>query len=443
MTMTHYSTPLAPATVRRATAGRAPCTHLLAALFASAAAALPAVAAPDTGELASSLPRWQINGFGTLGALHDGSDRYGFRRVINQPVSPRRTTQWTTDSRFGLQLSGQFAPSLRVAMQLLWRHQHAYQARDLINWGFVGYAPAAGWELRAGRVPLDLFMTLDYRNVGHAQLTARPAIEYYGWLTTDSVDGLDLTYRQAGGDNSYWQLRGSYGSSITRARFGGTQNVVTDHSLTITLRHERGPWMWQIAASQAQVHLNSDLGGLRQLAQAGIPGLSGPINESLDKLDTDDVDIQYVVLGTRRDGLDWLIEAEGGALWTDRRPLVSGKFGRLLAGRHIGALTPYVELSFFRPHHAPYEVGGNWSLLGPVGPVQQAMLNQGINSARTDQRSLSLGVRWDVRPDAALKLQFTRSLAAAHGGGLWDRADDVSHKRIGANLISVSLDVVF
>jgi hypothetical protein len=46
-----------------------------------------------------------------------------------------------------------------------------------------------------------------------------------------------------------------------------------------------------------------------------------------------------------------------------------------------------------------------------------------------DQRSLSLGMRWDMRHDLALKVQWDRTWVNAFGGALWDQAGKVENDR--------------
>jgi hypothetical protein len=42
-----------------------------------------------------------------------------------------------------------------------------------------------------------------------------------------------------------------------------------------------------------------------------------------------------------------------------------------------------------------------------------------INSGRIQQRTFSLGFRWDLDPRIALKLQWDRVFVSPHGGAIW------------------------
>lgn len=44
-------------------------------------------------------------------------------------------------------------------------------------------------SVRAGRVPLAVFLVSDYRNVGYANTMLRPSQEVYGQVPNDSLDG--------------------------------------------------------------------------------------------------------------------------------------------------------------------------------------------------------------------------------------------------------------
>ncbi len=62
------------------------------------------------------------------------------------------------------------------------------------------------------------------------------------------------------------------------------------------------------------------------------------------------------------------------------------------------------------------------------------------NSGRQDQGSLSLGARWDVNAQVALKLQADVIHVNAYGGGLWGYNTAAPHH---ASVLSAGMDFVF
>jgi hypothetical protein len=59
-----------------------------------------------------------------------------------------------------------------------------------------------------------------------------------------------------------------------------------------------------------------------------------------------------------------------------------------------------------------------------------------------DQHTLSLGVRWDLREDLALKMQWDHHWVAAYGGGLWIQEQPLTEDRE-LNTLSANLNFVF
>ena len=62
------------------------------------------------------------------------------------------------------------------------------------------------------------------------------------------------------------------------------------------------------------------------------------------------------------------------------------------------------------------------------------------NSSRENQGSLSLGARWDVNAQVALKAQVDAVRSAANGGGLWGFNVPAAHH---ASVVSAGMDFVF
>jgi hypothetical protein len=101
-----------------------------------------------------------------------------------------------------------------------------------------------------------------------------------------------------------------------------------------------------------------------------------------------------------------------------------------MLGRRIGRVTLYSSISGVRSELNPV-VDPQWgqalaqlvSVIG-AGTVAQAQLagtmaSGLINSGRIQQRTFSLGFRWDLDPRIALKLQWDRVFVSPHGGAIW------------------------
>lgn len=112
--------------------------------------------------------------------------------------------------------------------------------------------------------------------------------------------------------------------------------------------------------------------------------------------------------------------------------------------RRIGAFTPYAAVARFRPRHDAREADNDWAVLGPDAGMLQRRVLAAYNSFRIDQRTLTLGMRWDFADRAAMKLQWDRSHVKGHGYGLW-QVDNVIGGDEGrrVDVLSVSVDFVY
>jgi hypothetical protein len=75
-------------------------------------------------------------------------------------------------------------------------------------------------------------------------------------------------------------------------------------------------------------------------------------------------------------------------------------------------------------------------------PIQEKSIEV-INSSRLDQKTLSLGMRWDVCDQAALKLQWSTTHINEQGYGLWWRPVVFNSQDKRVNALAVSLDFIF
>jgi hypothetical protein len=109
-------------------------------------------------------------------------------------------------------------------------------------------------------------------------------------------------------------------------------------------------------------------------------------------------------------------------------------------------LTPYVTYAHVKAEGNSSDPGLNVSALPPSLSGPAAGLNAGLNallSRKIAQDTLSAGVRWDFRRDAALKLQLDHS---RHGDGSAGALSDLQPGfRPGGNVnvFSASVDFVF
>jgi hypothetical protein len=414
--------------------------HLARALGSALLCVCGSVGVAQTSE--SDANDFHFSGFGTVGLTHTQAPaNWGFLRSIDQPAHTGGTRA-DTDSRLGLQLN--YSPSAQVelvAQALLTRRSPLEEDSETLQWGFAAYRPNPDWTLRVGRLNLDQFLLSDFRNVGFAYLFARPPVEFYGSLPT-FFDGADVTRVWNAADAQY-RLK----SYLGRVRIAGIQ-VTPAYGFTVS-REAEGLTIKAGLSRARLVNLAPPLQplveGLAELSALPVPAVAAQAAGLRSRLDYVGAGVTYAALGASYELHDWQWSSEftriSGGLST---PLVAGYAS---VGRRFGPVTLFgiasaahgsrqsVDVPSWGPSLAP--------ILGPALAQQAQLLGAGAAFATnltSNQRTLSVGTRWDLHPQLALKFQFDHTWISANGGTLWANPTSSSAQ---ANIASALLDFVF
>lgn len=412
-----------------------PSCAIALALQASSPWAQSDPASTSTSEL-------RFSGFGSIGLTHTSApEPWGFRRSLDQK-SNSGGTRGDTDSRLGLQAN--YAPNAEfelVGQALLANRDSEAKASDAIEWAFVAYRPDGATTLRLGRLNFDEFLMSDYRNVGFAYLHARPPVEYYGSIPT-SLDGADATHTWDSG-TALWRgkvfvgrvkeagavLKPSYGFSITRESDG------------LTLR---GGWA-RGRFTNATPQLQAAVDALRQVGALPVPGIAEQANQLIKRLDYGGTSLNYATLGMAYEKEAWQWSAE--ATVVSGSPQFSARAGYVSLGRSFGPVTLYGVVSGIASKPAvlatPQWGPGLAPLIGPQQAAAVQALADGATASANQllrQHTLAIGMRWNLQPKLALKLQLEEVRIAEHGGALWSGGSpQAARARVG----TVLLDFIF
>lgn len=393
-----------------------------------------------------------LSGFGTLGYSHERQDRIGFMRNTTQPVSENSNASFLSDSSLGLQLNYVPNPQFEAAVQVVARDKQNTSLGNSVEWAFLAWHPNEAIDLRAGRMGLDIFLISEYRNLGFAQPWVRPPTEFYGWIPFFSVNGVDAAYNFQYGDTR-WRIKGQFGTSASDIPLDANNafRFTADNVRDLTVQAERGPWQFKagysIFTAGSQPHnfapVNNGLANVaaNALAPAAIRAEAASLNSGFWLRGAS---VRYASVGTAYDDGTWLMQAELAKISSDSRMLPTGRSGYATLGRRFGSLTPYLSLARFQPDENAVVPVNNWSPLGATAAGLQNTAVAAYNNFRVDQRTATLGLRWDFDSRAALKVQWDRSHIGARGYGLWqvnNLVDGSSSKNV--DLLSITVDFVF
>jgi len=350
--------------------------------------------------------RFTLSGFGTLGADYQNTPGMEFRRTLDTPRGARAgEIDFSTDSRLGLQLAVPLVSGLDVSIQGLTKLSAHDDWRPVLNRAFIRYTPDESLILRIGRIGLGAFQLADAPDVGYSYLPIRPPPEVYGILFSDDVDGADfsVTRDMAGG--------------VIRARVVGGR-IVADISLpdgsvaSVDLnrvggvRLEYGYRDWQIHTGAIWLHTDKPdtiptllLDGLRN---TGVPQAV----ELADFLTRRGGTTRLLQFGLTYDSGTLLAQLMGMRENSDQPGGPKNNSAFVLLGRRYRQLTQYLQFAMASTFADVHPTG-----LPDTPPF--APLNAAANAVQTaaqyNQRTLSIGARYDIGQHLDLKAQIDHS----------------------------------
>ena len=421
-------------------------------------AALAACSVAQASEQAADSAELRLSGYGTVGLVRASTTQpWGYRRDSTQPATSPDDPHSAADSRIAVQANWRPAEQWEgVAQAVVRRRGGDARARQSIEWAFVSYRPLPDVNIRVGRTSPDMFLLADHRNVGFAYPWVRPPVEFYGWMPVYSTDGADIAATWQQGDAT-WRVKAFAGKSRMvlaatagypdmdlKGRYlaGGSVSREAE-GLTLKLSVAKGRY----AVVGAPI-LNDLKAGLALARELPVPSVAEDAARLASITPYDDFSIRYAALGAAWDNrgpvvLQGELARLGGSLLSN-----NGWHGYFSAGLRAGRWTLFGMAGRTRPTSAEEPYPGWGAVLDPViGPGAAALFDQvgagaaqAHNLTRRDQRSTTLGVRWDATTRLSIKAQFERVSVFANGSALWaDSTEAPARSRV----VSVAFDFIF
>lgn len=394
------------------------------AVFSEAADASPAPPASFTPPAVFSL-------FGTLGVTHASANGGAFLRDITQHQgADNKGLHWKQDTKLGVQGNIAWTENLEGVVQILSRYRQTNDFQPEVTWAFLKYIANDHLEARFGRVGYDIYPGADTRNVGFSYLWVRPPIEYFGTLLFPYEDGGDVTLKTNLGRG---RLRFKVYNGVTNTKVSALQSQrdwaggvsMPPANLAMDMEGSRlkggfveyqdQHWTFRIGGSRSTLNKDFPTGGLNveALVQAEFAQAQANNNSALAS------SLAAFQEGMRLTGKKATFKAanisyEDGPIqlqasigrMTSKAFLVPNyKSAYLLAGYRFEKLTPYVSWSAIRTNVS--DLPGVMASQGG-SPLVSSMARFSLSSPALTQTSLSLGARYDLSPNWAVKFQVDR-----------------------------------
>jgi len=344
----------------------------------------------------SAWPNVSLHGFGTLGVTRTTTDSAQYVRDLSQPNGA--DTQWTgsVDSLLGIQANVRIDPSTEGVVQVVSRYHADSSYRPELTWAFLRHDFSSDLSLRAGRLGTEFYMLGDTRLVGYTNLNLRPTPDFYGSLVFSYIDGVDVsaTVPVASG-----LLRGKvfWGQSPEKTPYanGILWNLQGSDLAGGYLDYSTGPW--QLRLSHVQVRFNHEMPVDALLRSIGDPLHGVPYLSLVPEMSMAGQHTNFSSLGLVYDQGPLNVQAMVNQIKHDGAAYADTKAGYVLAAYRLGAVTPYIGVS---RSFSDLEALPSSPYPG-VNDVTALLVAQSV----TNQHTYTLGGRWDLQKNLALKAQ--------------------------------------
>ncbi len=391
---------------------------------------------------------FHVSGFGTVGVSQiDEPAGWAYTRNSDEANNTSHLRA-DLDSRLGLQVN--YRPGNQfefVGQAVASRLAAGANVGDAIELAFAAYRPDANWTLRAGRVNLDAFLLSDHRDVGFTYEYVRPPVEFYSQTPT-FLDGADLS-RVWNFADVQWRAKLFGGRSSGSV---GVHQLNLEPLVGVMVTRDSGALLLRVSAVHTKFSntieaLQPLIGALHGLQALPVPEVVAQADALASSLSYEGATTNYVAAGAQYDGNGWLFTAEINHASVGDHPNSSFSSGYASIGRRFGPVSVFgIESVAIRSISA--NLTPDWATpLAAFGPsiAQQAQYLASAatfasNSLAGHQHTTSMGARWDLRAQLALKAQWDYIQTDANGSGLWGISTPAAGT---ANVISVVLDFVF
>lgn len=336
---------------------------------------------------------FQINGFVNAGLARSSYDEAPYKYVPTADAAIGTDPTPRSDSLAGLQLRYLFSDSLNATVQAVLRDPPVEGSPLMLSWAYAGIQLTPSTEVKLGRYMMPFFLFTDTRHVRYAQPWVRPPGEVYALIAnTEYFDGAYLRHLTPLGQ---WSLATEAFIGANRVENARTSLKGTYYGLALSAYNSN--WTFRVMAQTGTTHIQSPLfDRVFALLQQRAPDVAADYAYAELK------NTGYMSAGLRYEGQDWLLLAElADTRVGDTKLLVSDTGGYITVGRRIGDWTPFVGFAERRSHNP----GSDPRISDPIaGATVERLLAQQNYS----QRTATLGLRWDLVLNLAIKLQLDR-----------------------------------
>lgn len=403
-------------------------------------ACIAVISFPSSAQIDWSEPGsiWRFNAYGTLGTAYSTDKRADYipSSMKGSGAGRSHNPDFGTDSRLAAQISATPNDRLSAVVQVVFERQKDSNYKPDVEWANIQYQLTPELKVRIGRIALGTYMVSNHRKVGQTLPWIRPPADFYYLVGVTNSDGIDFAYRRQIGRFNY-TAEFNYGYH-PMSQFEG--ELMADNITSLTQRIEHGPLTLHTSYSRIKLRYGGDF---YNDLWGSFESFGSPGTNVRNRYDADGKWATFITAGLKYDHRDWFIMSEWGS--GDSR----SDFGRragwyISAGYRFDRFIPY--LTYARATGEFNRVRGLDSSLYPaaLSPTISQLNNflELVQQGTTPrQKTLSGGLRWDIRPNVSAKVQLDHVATDNRNLGLF-RNLEPGYRPSGANVLSMSVDFV-
>lgn len=334
----------------------------------------------------------RINGFANLtGGIASSDDSlYGYDDNIS----------FSSQSLFAIQVSADINSKMTATGQLVARGNEDFQAG--FEWAYISYEISDNSSISAGRLRLPLFRYSASLDVGYSYHWVVAPQSIYD-VTFNNIDGVRYDYSGYTGDLEYL-FQVTAGKIDTAFTLGGSPgNLTVNNVISLTGDFTYNNWKFRGVFAQGETTFDiNDLAPVfDQLGQ-----ISPTISDSLDANEDNGI---FYGGSVEYDAFDWFVAAEYTAVEVEDSFYPDEDNYYITAGIRTGKWTPFITYEVGEANKAPKFLDQVSSVPAPFQPAVTQILVGVQQNVASEDSTLSLGARYDLGTNVALKADISRN----------------------------------
>jgi len=371
-----------------------------------------------------------IYGFGTLGLTYQDNDDIVYRSNMRMSKGSQGNISLQNDSRLGLQIDWQMQPNLSFTVQ-----GSADSSGAELEWANLKYNITDDLNIKIGKMRFPTAMYSDILKVSYSYDWVRLPEDVYGILPLTSYQGAEVNYQTLHKGMEY-HVKFYCGKSKDTMVGGdkvGDYDIDLKHTVGLNMSIIFDDFEFYTGYTQTDITItNAEINNYFN-ALYSRDDISAKQKSILKYYDPRNKKTNYLSLGFKYSYKNAYLLGEYVNMNMDN--IISDNYAwYLTAGYHIDKFTPHITYS---------KVTGRSNYNIKVDDEQiDKDLQEMVQRTLTSQKHISIGVRYDIKDNIALKTQYDHIEETGKGRGI-SLHKEKPYKATDIDLFSLSMDFAF